>query len=80
MFTRHGFTVGQAINVSVITYKGNREAQRKIHGTLSLLAFCHPIMVFKARAKNIPGLVPKQMEILEREKRFKKKTSFYKTY
>jgi hypothetical protein len=26
-------------------------------------------MVSKARAKNVPGLVPKQMEILGREKR-----------
>ena len=61
--------LGTAINLAVVEHKeGIREVQRK-STVLCLLAFCHPIMVYKAKAKNIPGLVPKQMDILECEKR-----------
>ena len=55
-------------NIQKVTER-REKAQRKIHGTFVILAFCHPMMVSEARAKNVPGLVPKQMEILGREKR-----------
>ena len=43
---------------------------------LSSLAFCHPMMVYKAGAKNIPGLVPRQIVISEHEMRLENYTRY----